>query len=251
MSAFKDHFSTLAQSYAQFRPRYPEALFEYLAGLCETKSCAWDCACGSGQATSALAQYFEQIEATDASAEQIAAATPHPRVHYRVAPAEASGLTPESIDLITVAQALHWFDIERFYSHAKQVLKSNGVLAVWTYNIQRVDDPAIDAIVQTFYHDVVGPYWPPERRLVETGYRELPFPFDELTPPSFEMSEHWSLPHLLGYLSSWSATGRYRTHRGIDPIVALDQQLLPLWGDPQATKLIRWPLSLRVGRKTL
>jgi SAM-dependent methyltransferase len=247
MSGFKDHFSTLAAQYAQSRPRYPGELFGYLASVCEARRDAWDCACGSGQATLSLAEHFESVVGTDASARQVEEATPHPRVTYRVAPAEASGLGAASMDLVTVAQSLHWFDIDRFYAEARRVLRPGGVLAVWSYGIQAMDDPALDREVQRFYHDVVGPYWPPERALVEEGYRSLRFPFEERAPPAFTLREQWPLAHLLGYFRSWSATGRYVKANGADPVAELEERMAPSWGDPQSPRLVVWPLALRVG----
>jgi SAM-dependent methyltransferase len=247
---FTDHFSKLAQLYSAFRPSYPDALFDYLAGLCGERHLAWDCACGSGQATLPLAERFEAVLGTDASAKQVSVATRSPKVEYRAAAATASGLEPESADLVTVAQALHWFDLEPFYREVKRVLRNSGVLAVWTYGTPHVDGDEIDRLIQEFYHDVVGPYWPPERRLVEEGYRGMSFPFIELVPPAFSMQERWERAHLSGYLRTWSATGHYVEHRGVDPVALLEKKLAALWTDPHSTRLVTWPLSLRVGRKT-
>ncbi len=249
MTQFNDHFSALAAQYAQSRPGYPPALFDYLASLCAERHCCWDCACGSGQATTALAAHFESVIGTDASAQQLAAAEPHARVEYRVASAEASGLPSGSVDLVTVAQALHWFRIDEFYAEAHRVLKPGGVLAAWSYGIQHVvDDSRIDEAVQHFYGEVVGPFWPPERRIVESGYRDLPFPFEELAPPAVVMRERWPMDRLLGYFRSWSATGRYVKAHGLDPVVALGEQIAPLWGDPLTPRLVEWPVAMRVGR---
>jgi len=246
---FKDHFSRLAAQYAAFRPRYPSALFDYLAEAAPSRSMAWDCACGNGQATLDLAERFDAVFATDASAQQVAAAQSHARVTYRVAPAESSGLAAASVDLVTVAQALHWFDLDAFYAEARRVLRANGVLGAWTYGVHRVDEPEIDAHLQKFYSETVGEYWPPERRLVEDGYRTLPFPFPELTPPAFEMSERWSLPKLLGYLRSWSATSRYFQRNAVDPVTPFGELIAPLWGAPDRERVIHWPLGMRIGRK--
>jgi len=248
-STFPDHFSAVAASYADFRPNYPAALFAWLATLTPGHRLAWDCAAGSGQASVDLARHFDRVVATDASAQQIAAARPHPKIEYRVAPAEASGLGDASVDLITVAQALHWFDLDRFYAEARRVLKPAGVLAAWTYGVLILEDPQINERVQIFYRDTVGPYWPPERHHVETGYRDLPFPFPEIAAPPLQMETSWDLTQLLGYFRSWSATGRYVAERGSDPVLALADELVPLWGDPARRRTIAWPLSLRVGRK--
>ena len=247
---FKDHFSKLASQYAAFRPQYPESLFDYLAGLCPEHKAAWDCACGSGQASIALAEHFEIVIATDASAKQIDAATLHPRVMYRVAPAENSGLEPRSMDLVTVAQSLHWFDLERFYNEVDRVLKDNGVLAVWGYGVLSIGDPEINRIALKLHNETLAPYWPAERKIVESGYRTLPFPLNEITPPPFELTADWPLERLLGYFRSWSATGRYVEKHGADPVEPVSQDLAKLWGDPQNARKITWPLSLRVSRKT-
>ena len=246
--SFTDHFAAVSTNYADFRPRYPAALFDWLADIAPARALAWDCAAGSGQASPDLAERFEQVVATDASRAQIEAVAPHPRVTYRVAPAQASGLKDRSVDLVTVAQALHWFDLNAFYTEVERVSKPDAVLAVWTYGLHRVDNGAIDTAIRHFYTETVGPYWPPERTHVETGYRDLPFPFTELTAPTFAMTAEWSLPQLLGYLRSWSATGRFIREHSTDPVLALGERLAPIWGNAELRRIITWPLSLRVGR---
>lgn len=247
-ASFNDHFSAMAGDYARYRPTYPSALFSYLAEVAPARERVWDCGAGSGQASCALAEYFEQVIATDASAEQIAAAMPHPRIDYRVAPAEASGLDEASVDLVTVAQALHWFDLEPFYCEVRRVLRPGGALAVWSYGIMQVEGDAVDALLLRFYRETVGPYWPPERRLVEQRYEGVPFPFDELSPPVFEIGRDLTFAQLCGYLRSWSATGRFVAEKGVDPVVTLEAELLPLWGAAARPRRITWPLTLRVGR---
>lgn len=244
---FSDHFAPVSGAYADFRPTYPPALFDWLAAVAPGRGLVWDCACGSGQASVDLADRFERVAATDASAAQLEGAARHPQIEYRQAPAEMSGLPDASVDLITVAQALHWFDLPAFYAEARRVLRPGGVLAVWSYGVQTVEGDAVDALVQHFYREVVGPYWPPERVLVEQGYRTLDFPFAEFAPPAFEMTAHWPLSRLLGYFRSWSATGRYIKARGEDPVVGLAEALASLWGDPEAGRQVAWPLALRVG----
>jgi SAM-dependent methyltransferase len=243
---FKDHFSGVATQYAQFRPVYPTALFAHLGQLCGARTLAWDCACGNGQASVDLADVFERVIATDGSAPQIASARPHPRVEYRVAPAEASGLAEQSVDLVTVAQALHWLDLQRFYPEAQRVLRPGGVLAVWVYGRLELEGADVNALVQRFYRDI-GPYWPPGREHVDDGYRNLAFPLPQLPTPDFAIEARWTLERFAGYVRSWSATARYREQHGHDPVTGLVQELAPLWaeGEPRG---IRWPLALRCGR---
>lgn len=246
---FHDHFSGVATRYADFRPHYPAALFDHLATLVPQGSVVWDCAAGNGQATHDLAARFDKVIATDASKEQIASATPNPKVEFRVATAEQSGLSDNSVELIAVAQALHWFDFERFYAEVKRVLKPNGVLAAWAYGINTVEGDAVNQLVLDFYHNVVGPYWPPERKLVEAGYRSIPFPFAEISAPTFQMEARWTLEQLLGYFSTWSATNRFIKTTGQNPLGPLAEELKRIWGNPDASRLVVWPLALRVGRR--
>jgi SAM-dependent methyltransferase len=246
-TAFKDHFSGHAGSYARHRPTYPPALYAWLAELAPARDAAWDCGTGSGQAAVALAAHFATVTATDPSAEQVAHAAPHPRVRYAVAPAEASGLADASADLVTVAQALHWFDLPAFYAEARRVLGPGGVLAAWSYDLMHVA-PEVDVVVRRLYLDVVGPYWPPERALVEDGYRGIPFPFAEVEPPPLEMSAAWALDDLVGYMGTWSATQRFRAATGADPVAEHLPELRAAWGDPAAVRGVRWPLGIRVGR---
>jgi len=247
---FSDHFSAVAGRYADFRPRYPKALFDYLATLASQDSVIWDCAAGSGQATIDLAARFRKVIATDGSAQQIGSAPPRDNVEYRVALAEQSGLPDVSIDLITVAQALHWFNLDQFFAEAKRVLRPAGVLAVWVYATNQLENKAVNEIVQDYYSNVVGPYWPPERKMTETGYRTITIPFAEIAPPEFRMEVCWTLGQLLGYFSTWSATNRYIKANGRNPLEPLADALAKAWGDPNTPQRVVWPLSLRVGLKT-
>jgi hypothetical protein len=184
---FKDHFSGQAAAYAAARPDYPAELFEWLADKTPAHGCAWDCATGNGQAAHALANHFKRVIATDASAEQIANAVPQPRIEYRIAPAETPDLEAASVDLVTVAQAVHWFNRTRFYAAVADVLCDDGLVAVWSYGLFTIT-PALDAVINGFYHDLLGTYWPPERKLIDEHYATLNFPFAEITPPAFAMS---------------------------------------------------------------
>jgi len=243
--SFKDRFSGHAAEYALYRPHYPRELFQHLASLAPNRDVAWDCATGNGQAAEMLAEFFAQVIATDASEKQIANAIAHPRVKYEVAPAEASGLANESVSLIMVAQALHWFDLEKFFAEAKRVLQPGGILAASSYNLFRVG-PEIDRLVDEFYRQTVGPYWDFERTLVETGYRTINFPFGEIEAPTFAMTAEWSLDHALNYLRTWSATKNFIAARGFDPVDLLGQELKPFWN---RSRRVEWPLSLIVQRK--
>jgi SAM-dependent methyltransferase len=245
--SFADHFSGVSAAYAAFRPRYPDALFDALAALAPAREAAWDCGTGSGQAALGLARHFTRVIATDASDAQIAAATPHPRVTYRVAPAESSGLEDRSVDLVAAAQAVHWFDRPRFWREARRVLRPNGVVAVWTYGRFEVT-PEIDRVVQRFYREVVGPFWPPERKLVEERYKTLDFPFAELPAPELAIEGRLTLDQVAGYIRTWSATRGYIARHGRDPVDDLVAELAPLWSDRAMPRPARWPLAMRVGR---
>jgi len=240
-------FTTVAREYANFRPGYPPELFAWLAGNCPRRETVWDCGCGSGQASVALAEHFDHVHATDVAAEQIAAARPHARITYGVAPAEHSGLPRSSVDLVTVAQALHWFDVDAFYEEARRVARPGALLAVWTYPRPEFIDPALDGVFHDFYANVVGPFWPSERRHVEARYATLPFPFEELPHPAFGLELDWVFDQVIGYASSWSATARYKKERGTDPVPLLRESLRPLWPGEGAVPL-RMPLALRAAR---
>ena len=244
---FKDHFSKQASDYAKFRPRYPREMFDYLGSIAPSRKLAWDCATGNGQAAVELANVFEGVIATDASESQIENAEPHVNVEYRIASAEQSGLPSQSFDLVLVAQALHWLNHDRFYPEVGRVLKENGVFAASAYNLLRTDPP-IKQIVTRYYYDIVGPYWPPERALIEK-FEEIPFPFPERETPKFEIVAEWNLEHLTGYLRSWSSTQRFVASTNRNPLDQIAGELEKAWGDPQQTRRIVWPLTVRVSIK--
>lgn len=243
-----DYFSAQSADYARYRPHYPSALFSYLASVAPAHDLAWDGATGNGQAAVPLAQYFKRVFATDISSAQLSRAPRHERVDYAVAPASASGLADDSVDLINVAQALHWFDLEAFYAEARRVIRSNGVLAVSSYDSATIDDPALSDIYSEFEWGTLGSFWPPRRGLVGEALRTLEFPFDELSPPPIALQAEWTLDELVGYARSWSATARYVAQTGQDPTLALRAQLEPRWGPSATRHLITWPFILRVGR---
>ncbi|MGY6215254.1 class I SAM-dependent methyltransferase [Methylolobus aquaticus] len=247
---FVDRFAPVSAGYADCRPTYPPALSAWLASIAPDRRLAWDCATGSGQAARDLAVHFERVIATDASAAQIGRAPPTPGIEYRVAAAESSGLAAESADLITVAQALHWFAIDRFFAECARVLKPGGVLAVWSYGpLQVGGDLAVDALVRRYYCEIVGPYWPVERALVDEGYASVCLPFPELGAPAFAMRVAWPLEKLLGYLGTWSAAATYHAAVGTDPLDLIRGDLSAAWGGSEVRRDIVWPLVVRVARE--
>ena len=242
------HFETGSAEYRRHRPTYPQPLFRHLASIAPATGIAWDCGTGNGQAAVGLANEFTEVIATDASQRQLDEATPHARVEYRRAPADDSGLPEGSVDLVTVAQALHWFDLERFYREVNRVAKPGGVLAAWCYTLVRVT-PAVDREIERFYTDVVGPYWPRERVHVENAYRDLPFPFAELpSPPPLAMALEWDLADLVGYVRTWSPVRIFAAERGYDPLTEFVPKVETAWGDPRERRTVRWPLHFRIGR---
>lgn len=245
MVGFKDHFSARSDDYARYRPTYPDELFQYLASVVDERSVAWDCATGSGQAAVALAGYFLRVIASDASESQVSAAIPHPHVTYRVASAEQSGLTDNSVDLLTVGQAFHWFDEALFLCEAQRVLKRSGVLAIWCYELCHVATEC-DAIIDTLYRDIVGEFWPPERVTIEQGYRGVQLPGEAIAAPTFEMSSNWRVEDMLGYLGTWSACKRYESEKGSDPVALIAVQLAEAWGEGE--RRVSWPLKIKVCR---
>jgi SAM-dependent methyltransferase len=246
--SFKDYFSTQARDYARYRPDYPAELFIYLAGLVEHHETVWDCATGNGQIASGLTPYFRQIFATDASAKQIAQAFQHEQIHYSVAQAEDSGLPSGMADLITVGQALHWFDLDAFYREVRRVAKPDGAIAIIGYGyfeLPQISAPISQAIDE--FYALIEPHWTPERQIVEARYQTVPFPFVEIATPDFWMTANWTADDLMGYLCTWSATQHYITQNGEDAIADLTERLQTAWVDPTIALPIRWQIFLRIG----
>lgn len=243
----KDYFSKQAESYSQYRPGYPPALFEYLNRLAPDHQLAWDCATGSGQAAVSLSEDFERVIATDMSAEQISHAMQRPNIEYRIHPAEETGFADASVSLITVATAIHWFDLPAFYTEVFRVAKPGAVLAAWAYS-QPVVNEAVDREMRRFYFDVVGSYWPPGREHVDEEYRDLLFTFPELEAPRFTTLTDWTLEKLVGYVKTWSALNRYIAQEGHNPLDEFEPQLRAAWGDPSQSKSVAFPIFMRVGR---
>ncbi len=245
---FKDHFSGHAAAYARHRPGYAESLFDWLAENASGRELAWDAGTGNGQAARGLAARFTTVHATDASDRQLAAADGPGNVRFAREPAEHCSLEAGSVDLVTVGQALHWFEVGGFYAEVNRVLRPGGLLAAWTYQLNQVDDD-VDRVVGEFFGAVVGPYWPPERVHVERGYLDLPFPFADIDTPDFSITRRMNLEAYLGYIGTWSAVRRFIDDRGTDPLATLRRRLEPAWGDPSSERRVHWPLALRAGRK--
>jgi SAM-dependent methyltransferase len=246
MSGFQDHFSESAARYAAHRPNYPAELFAWLADTTARHERAWDCGTGNGQAAVGLSAHFAEVVATDPSHAQLSHAQRTEGVRYAAMTAEDSALANRSVDLITVAQALHWFDLSRFYAEVGRVLVPGGTLAVWTYQLLSIS-PEIDELVGSFYRDTLRGYWPRERAMVDAGYIGLPFPFAERAAPSFRMTRNWTLEQLTGYLDTWSAVTQYRKINGISPVGHFAAALEPMWGDNATPRRVTWPLELKVG----
>ena len=247
MQTHADYFSAHAAGYRRYRPHYPRALGEYLAQLPQRRAFALDCGCGTGQLTTLLAGHFDAVVAIDASAEQVAQAPPHPQVEYRVAAAEAFGLPDSSVDLITAAQAAHWFDLDAFFTEVRRVLKPSGALALLCYGVIEIEH-SCNGLVSDLYSRILAPYWPAERRHVDTGYSQLPFPLSEEQTPHMSMRADWTADDLVGYLLTWSAIrvaerlGKQRdVHESLSAIHA------SVASSPGPIS-VRWPLRIRVGR---
>jgi ubiquinone/menaquinone biosynthesis C-methylase UbiE len=240
---FPDYFSGHASDYAEYRPQSPGQLYRFLADNCVERRLAWDCATGNGQAAVSLIRFFDRVVATDASGTQIAAARPHPEIRYAVAAAEDSGLAEASVDLVTVAQALHWFNIDAFLAEATRVLKPGGIVAAWSYEKCSVDAD-IDPIIERIFAEVEN-HWPAERRIVENRYSDIDYPWTLLEVPQYSMSEHWRVEQALGYFRTWSASKRYQQKNGRDPISRHEMALRKAWGN--AGRAISWPLTVKAG----
>ncbi len=241
----KDNFSKQADVYAQYRPEYPPGLFEYILDFVKAKNLAWDCGTGNGQAAKMLSPHFDQVFATDISQKQIDKAYNDSNISYAVEPAERTSLPDQSADLVTVAQAIHWFNFGEFYKEVNRVAKPGSVIAVWTYSLLHISNE-IDNIVEQYHYETLGKFWDPERKYVDDGYATIPFPFEEVETPTFHIEVNWSMEDLNGYFNTWSALQKFITANGYSPVNELMNQVEQYWGDQEKRKII-FPVHLKLG----
>ncbi|MEL6462642.1 MAG: class I SAM-dependent methyltransferase [Cyanobacteria bacterium J06558_2] len=239
-------FSFQADKYAAFRPQYPHQLYQYLVSVCRQRQQAWDCATGSGQCAIVLAEYFEQVHGTDISEAQIKYATPHQRIEYLLQAAEKTNFTDGQFDMITVAQAVHWFNLDEFWTEVRRVLKPGGIIAVWGYGWASIT-PEIDALVDELILKPIDTYWLPGNRLLINQYRDLDFPYEAIAPPKdFFIEEEWTRERFFNYMSTWSAMKRYLAQVGDRQIINAQHEIAQLWSD-NVSKTVRMPIFLKVG----
>ena len=246
VSEMQNWFDRGGTAYAKYRPDYPDDLAHFLADIAPDTRLAFDVGCGSGQFTRQLAECFVAVVGSDPSIDQIANAVPHPRVRYEVGPAERICAEDASVSLITAAQAAHWFDLPRFYAEARRVASRGAVIALVSYGVAQFD-PDFSGRFQSFYNDEIGPFWPPERELVDTGYASMEFPFRELPAPELEIVRTWTADDFLGYLSTWSAVRRARDAGNGEVVDAFARDVTTIWGDQNRKRTIRWPINMRLG----
>ncbi len=242
----KDNFSKQSNLYSKFRPGYPAELVDFLVALVRSKDKSWDVGTGNGQFAVQLAEYFSKVYATDISAAQIENATSKPNIFYSVQKAEQSSFSENTFDLITIAQAIHWFEFDNFYTEAKRVLKPSGLIAALCYDIFSINEE-IDFLVNDFYKNVTGPYWDDERKYVDEHYRSIPFPFQEIEAPSFKMNYNWKFENAIGYLNTWSAVQHYIKKNNENPVDAFSSQLKKAWGNT-ITRKVSFQIFMRVGK---
>ncbi len=240
-------FNDKSDQYAQSRPHYPKELYAFLASCCENTQNAWDVACGNGQAAVDLAKYFAEVHATDVSEQQIAHAIPNPGVRYSVQPAEKTNFAEDQFDLVSVAQALHWFDYDLFWDEVKRVLKPNGIFAAWGYSWFSAAE--INDVLRENFLPAIEPYWAEQNQILWNRYRDVPFPFERVDTPEFEMKMEWDLDQLFSYLQTWSAVRQYIQKEGTeDFLISTYEKLKSVWGDIGQKKVVKMDFTLLVGR---
>lgn len=242
----RNWFNQGGQAYALYRPDYPEALAHFLAEASPSRILAVDVGCGTGQLTMQLAAYFDRVIGLDPSDDQVASAAAHPNVTYRTAPAEALPLDDHSVSLITAAQAAHWFDLPAFYAEARRVGVPGAVVALISYGVPLLD-AEIDACYQRFYSEQIGPYWPPERGLVDSGYATIDFPFRPIEKPLLYIERDWTFAEALGYVSTWSAVRKAREAGKEELLNRFADDFAAAWGSTERRREFRWPINMRIG----
>lgn len=242
----QDNFKSGSDQYAQYRPSYPRELFDYLCGLVHTLDQAWDCGTGTGQVAMQLAGKFRKVYASDISLSQIAHASQADNIIYSVQEAERTDFHAAQFDLITVGQAVHWFDFDRFYAEVRRTARSQGMLCLMGYDLIQID-PHINPIIQWFYTEVIGTFWDPQRRYIDEHYQTIPFPFAALKSPKFNQRLTWDRAHLMHYLNTWSAVKHFIREKGFNPLDELERRLKPKWPDGEL-KTVTFPILLRVGK---
>ena len=246
MKNLKDNFSTQANSYAKFRPHYPDSLYEFIFNLAQNTDAAWDCGTGNGQVAVKLAEKFKKVYGSDISEQQLKNAVQKNNISYIHTRAEQTNLPENSIDLVTVAQAIHWFDFNAFYKEVTRVAKSNSIIVIWTYKLLNISTE-IDLLIEEFYSKTIGSYWDPERRYIDEEYKTIPFPFKEITAPSFEITAQWDLRQLIGYLNTWSSVQKFIKEHKHNPVDLLESKIHSLWKTGEVKK-VSFPLYTRIGR---
>lgn len=242
----KDNFSTQSDDYAKFRPKYTQSLIDYLIANTSNHTTCWDCGTGNGQLAVQLSSYFDQVHATDISEKQLVNAIQKQNIHYTKQPAEETNFPDQNFDLITVAQAAHWFDHIKFNAEVKRVLKPGGLVALIGYGLVNVDDP-FRSIIEDFYWNVTKPYWDPERDHIEESYQTIPFPYDEIKDlPNFNIKKQMNLNDLVGYISTWSAVQHFKKKNGFSPIDTLTKNLHEYSSNGPLE--VTFPVFARIGR---
>ena len=242
----KDNFSSQSDIYSKFRPSYPGVLFEFLRSFVPDTKNAWDCGTGNGQVAKELANFFDTVYATDISRKQIENAAPNKKIIYSVQQAEKTSFPDNAFDLITVAQAIHWFDFKAFYSEVNRTIKHNGIIAVMGYGLVQTFGQA-NSIIFDFYKNIIGPFWDRERRYIDENYQTIPFPFDELESIKVDNVVEWTFEQITGYLETWSAVQHYKNKKKQNPLDLIYDDLKKCWG-PSETRTVKFPILLRVGR---
>lgn len=239
----KDNFSIQANQYAKFRPAYPPELYSFLIQNINCKNTAWDCATGNGQVAAELAKYYKKVYATDISEKQISNAPPIKNIIYKIEPAEKTFFPDNFFDLITVAQAIHWFNFEVFYKEVYRTIKNNGLFAAISYSLCKSNDET-DKVLLHFYKNITGPYWDPERKYIDEKYQTIPFPFVEIETPEFNHEVQWTIEQFTGFLQTWSAVQHYKKQNNIDPVTLIYEDIKKSWGNYPQKKFL-FPVFMR------